>query len=721
MRRMMILIAGFVLATVPPAVAQGWYETMQAEQGQVYGDDSPVMMGAGSSGDGDGGGADGGGADGGGGSSAGGSGPSIAPPPVDPTSHEARTLIAEWLRTAIPVQNKDGARLRYDQYGRMVGRSCTATITANQPPSPLAGPTPEAHAWSFAGKLKSLNLCTLKEYVELRLAEASTIHCSIGTQGGSCPGGDTPSPPVGTTTAEPIDRAEACNRRLPGSTPISVGDGFTCKCRHGTAVDNGRQVCAGMRTPPEQLSPSDQRAHCERKVRGSEPLMLGTALTCACPRGTSLDQTSKSCVTPAPQPGAIDGFAGTYACTGGFERIRFPGRTPGRTGFYSSTYDRSHEGVITVHPDTGQGRWEEPAVNRFGELSNVRVTSNGFSGEYRVKPGQGGSYQGRHLPERQGRFSCTKISDNGERGGGTPPPQPPSQPPGVLSGPVGPGKPGRCSSTFNLMTITGAHRGIVARYENDQSLITGQWTGNRMAGHWSEPSAAEKCATQRNGTFYWGGFTADFSGDGFTGKWSYCSKPPSREWKGWDCKGETRGTINPRPTPPVLSPAQSPDQPSPQTPVSGNQTLAPGYYAVRKSGTGYRKYYGGMSYVYRGFHIFVIRIDPKAKGVRGNSFYTTIGGDTPVQAAIAQWQQKAREATRKSCAAGPSLCPCPPDPSIWTDGPHYQVIGGPYEKSADVKAAHGCDKQNRGRICIRWTSEKRKYSDAQNICQRMGY
>jgi hypothetical protein len=75
-------------------------------------------------------------------------------------------LMDEWLAAAIPPQ-KEGESLRYEAWGRLVGRSLTALITVNGPPdTPLSRCE---YLWLHAAELTSTNgLGTLKEYVEKR-------------------------------------------------------------------------------------------------------------------------------------------------------------------------------------------------------------------------------------------------------------------------------------------------------------------------------------------------------------------------------------------------------------------------------------------------------------------------------------------------------------------------------------------------------------------------
>jgi hypothetical protein len=74
-------------------------------------------------------------------------------------------IIDDWLRTAIPPQ-KAGESLRYERWGRMVGRSLTATINAPNPPDTHLSRC--NYLWQRADSLRSTNIGTLREYVENR-------------------------------------------------------------------------------------------------------------------------------------------------------------------------------------------------------------------------------------------------------------------------------------------------------------------------------------------------------------------------------------------------------------------------------------------------------------------------------------------------------------------------------------------------------------------------
>jgi hypothetical protein len=73
----------------------------------------------------------------------------------------------EWLTRAVPPQ-QPGESLRYEPWGRLVGRSVTAEIRAPSPPdTPL---TRCQWLWQYAGGMRSTNgLGTLRDYVLQRL------------------------------------------------------------------------------------------------------------------------------------------------------------------------------------------------------------------------------------------------------------------------------------------------------------------------------------------------------------------------------------------------------------------------------------------------------------------------------------------------------------------------------------------------------------------------
>jgi len=78
------------------------------------------------------------------------------------------SMMDEWLRGANPVENQSpGYNLRYEPWGRLIGTSPSANLTAPNPPD--TDLTRCEWLWKQAANLRSTNLGTLKEYIERRL------------------------------------------------------------------------------------------------------------------------------------------------------------------------------------------------------------------------------------------------------------------------------------------------------------------------------------------------------------------------------------------------------------------------------------------------------------------------------------------------------------------------------------------------------------------------
>lgn len=72
-------------------------------------------------------------------------------------------------------------------------------------------------------------------------------------------------------------------------------------------------------------------------------------------------------------------------------------------------------------------------------------------------------------------------------------------------------------------------------YDTDSGKIDAVIYDTGLTGYWIETSSAQKCDTQRQGSFYWGRieFNKEIPNpDAFTGKWSYCNDNPTRKWSG---------------------------------------------------------------------------------------------------------------------------------------------------------------------------------------------
>lgn len=98
------------------------------------------------------------------------------------------------------------------------------------------------------------------------------------------------------------------------------------------------------------------------------------------------------------------------------------------------------------------------------------------------------------------------------------------------------GIPQSCSTTYGRFTFTGELSGVLARYPDDSGRIVGEFANGRIDGYWVEGNSARRCNRSVDGSNYWGRFAADMSGNGFSGRWSYCDDPATREWNGSNCR-----------------------------------------------------------------------------------------------------------------------------------------------------------------------------------------
>ncbi len=109
--------------------------------------------------------------------------PGSAPGPVDPSRLDPRSpdvapLIRQWMGVAEPPDNARGARLRYDEWGRMVGAGVNREqITAGARPDGAGGMASTEYVWTLRDRLDSVNHCTLGEYVVAMLESASIARC----------------------------------------------------------------------------------------------------------------------------------------------------------------------------------------------------------------------------------------------------------------------------------------------------------------------------------------------------------------------------------------------------------------------------------------------------------------------------------------------------------------------------------------------------------------
>ncbi|MDD5287227.1 MAG: hypothetical protein PHD54_15360 [Desulfuromonadaceae bacterium] len=82
---------------------------------------------------------------------------------------------------------------------------------------------------------------------------------------------------------------------------------------------------------------------------------------------------------------------------------------------------------------------------------------------------------------------------------------------------------------------------IFGRYTKDNGEITGLLYDSTLDGFWIEDISDRRCSSSKNGRYYWGRISLEFSGNGFSGSWGYCNDSPSRQWTGSRVGGKASG------------------------------------------------------------------------------------------------------------------------------------------------------------------------------------
>lgn len=98
--------------------------------------------------------------------------------PFNPNDPNITFLIKEWLSLAEPPINAiKGAHTKYEPWGRIIGKTRTATLTVTTKPDDVGNRSSAEYLWSLCDKLDSVDHCTLGEYVRARLDNKSITHC----------------------------------------------------------------------------------------------------------------------------------------------------------------------------------------------------------------------------------------------------------------------------------------------------------------------------------------------------------------------------------------------------------------------------------------------------------------------------------------------------------------------------------------------------------------
>jgi Ca-activated chloride channel family protein len=84
-------------------------------------------------------------------------------------------------------------------------------------------------------------------------------------------------------------------------------------------------------------------------------------------------------------------------------------------------------------------------------------------------------------------------------------------------------------------TLKQSGKTVRGTYEQDHGVIVGEMTyPRRFEGYWIEDRSDKKCATPREGRYYWGRVIWNFDKERcrFSGEWSYCDETPRYSWRG---------------------------------------------------------------------------------------------------------------------------------------------------------------------------------------------
>ncbi|MGE3549931.1 MAG: hypothetical protein AB7I29_08555, partial [Geobacter sp.] len=91
---------------------------------------------------------------------------------------------------------------------------------------------------------------------------------------------------------------------------------------------------------------------------------------------------------------------------------------------------------------------------------------------------------------------------------------------------------GTYNSTEGAMTLRQQGDRITGSYGNDNGELTGVLYDRTMDGFWIEDSSARRCSTAKNGRYYWGRISIEFTDSGFSGQWGYCNDALTSAWNG---------------------------------------------------------------------------------------------------------------------------------------------------------------------------------------------
>ncbi len=143
-----------------------------------------------------------------------------------------------------------------------------------------------------------------------------------------------------------------------------------------------------------------------------------------------------------------------------------------------------------------------------------------------------------------------------------------------------------------------------------------------------------------------------------------------------------------------------------------------GFYGMRRSGDGWRKMNGGAAYRISGHDGFILKVVEGTFEPYWNHNHWVLPVGIDFDAFFAERSAAKRAQSVQACKQVAASCPCGSPPDIWTGGPDYVLLAGPFEKIGDARATVG---QPIGNLqpgsSSQWHYDKdRKYEEAQAAC-----
>ena len=83
-----------------------------------------------------------------------------------------------------------------------------------------------------------------------------------------------------------------------------------------------------------------------------------------------------------------------------------------------------------------------------------------------------------------------------------------------------------------VMVLRRSGTAITGNYPEDRGEIAGTMSDNILTGYWIEDASGQRCATAKNGRYFWGRIRAMFEENRFSGTWGYCEAEPMTPWSG---------------------------------------------------------------------------------------------------------------------------------------------------------------------------------------------